>query len=421
MGATKPRGQLAVKAIVFDMDGTLYHQPALERRYRESIIQTIATVKKVPFVQARSLFEELYQQTRRRLKREPSKLSLLQSMGISHRLWAKTAGRQVAPERWLKTDRKLKTVLGRLQQEFKLAVVTNNHDHNTKVTLKRLEILDFFDAVQTLSATELLKPSARRYRMICKTLGVHPREALSVGDRFDLDLAPAASIGMSTLLVTGMQDIYHLPEVITSIPATPLSLVREMPGKIFTKAMRALVKEHLVILPTDTVYGIAAYPSPAAIAALYRAKGREEHNPLVLLISDAQQAERFAVLSVKTKALMDAYWPGALTLVLPVRPGTPWGRLTRGGRWIGLRCPAHPETRQLIKRCGGVLATSSANRSGQAAATSFAALDRKLLAFVDYAIDGGPSQMGVSSTIVKVSGQKVMILRQGALVISRKS
>jgi L-threonylcarbamoyladenylate synthase len=213
------------------------------------------------------------------------------------------------------------------------------------------------------------------------------------------------------------KDIYRLRETLSPIPARRLRLAHQDPKTILNQACLALKNDRLVILPTDTVYGIAAIPSPAAIAALYRAKGRQQHNPLVLLISQASQAERFAMLSPKARALLETHWPGALTLVLPVRRGTDWGKLTRGGRWIGLRCPAHGFTRQLIKRCGGALATSSANRSGQSAATNLAMLDPKLLSFADYVIDDGPSPRGISSTVAKVSGRQVQVLRQGDITL----
>lgn len=179
----------------------------------------------------------------------------------------------------------------------------------------------------------------------------------------------------------------------------------------------ALKAGRLVILPTDTVYGLAARPEAGAVQGIYRAKGRQENNPLVLLISDIQEAAKYAKLTPRAEAVMLKYWPGALTLVLPVKPGTPWGRVTRGGRSIALRIPDHDLTRRIIREAGGALVMTSANRSGRPAPASASTIDKKILAFSEMIVDTGKTRTRIHSTIVKLSGQKLKVLRQGSVKI----
>jgi L-threonylcarbamoyladenylate synthase len=171
----------------------------------------------------------------------------------------------------------------------------------------------------------------------------------------------------------------------------------------------------LAILPTDTVYGLASLPEAEAVRWIYRAKGRAPENPLVLLLSDPGEAEKYAVVSARARGLMQRHWPGGLTLVLPVRPGTSWGRVTRGGRSVALRVPDHAWMRQVIRSCGGALAVTSANRSGAPAPTTARALDSALLAFAHLLVDLGTCPVKVPSTVARVAGSRLQILRQGAV------
>ncbi len=182
-------------------------------------------------------------------------------------------------------------------------------------------------------------------------------------------------------------------------------------------AVALLKAGRLVILPTDTVYGLAARPEAGAIQWIYRAKGRQENNPLVLLISDIQEAAKYARVTPQAEAVMLSYWPGALTLVLPVKPGTPWGRVTRGGRSIALRIPDHDLTRRIIREAGGALVMTSANRTGCPAPDSASTIDKKILAFSEMIVDAGKTRTRIHSTIVKLSGQKLKVLRQGSVEI----
>lgn len=408
----------SIRAVLFDMDGTLYRNSRLNKLYNESIYKIVAHEKKRSLEEAKHYFEAAYQALKIKKRRELSRLYTLTQMGISDFDWAKKQGMQIGPDKLLRQNQRLRKTLLTIGAFHKIAVVTNNHHHNTMVTLKQLGVLDCFDAVLTLSESRVFKPSPKLYRMISKQLNVEPGHCLSVGDRYDLDLAPAEQIGMQSHLVTKMDDLYQLPALLTIQHPTWLKTrtqkQREMAVKISGKSLK---KGHLAVLPTDTVYGLGTIPTEEAIHWIYRAKGRRDDNPMVLLISDIKQAFRYADVSEKALALMKQHWPGGLTLVLPVKKKSHWGKVTRGGRTIALRIPDHDICRQIIRKAGGALATTSANRSGHAAPDHPDGIDKKILAFSDVLVDAGQSRSGISSTVAKVTGKTILILRQGGVIL----
>lgn len=160
----------------------------------------------------------------------------------------------------------------------------------------------------------------------------------------------------------------------------------------------------LVALPTETVYGLAARADDAAaVAAIYAAKGRPSFNPLIVHVADLAAAERLAVFDARAQALAARFWPGPLTMVLPVRPEAQLaGAVTAGLPTVALRCPAHPVMRQVLEQTELPLAAPSANRSGFVSPTVpdhvMATLDGRIAAIVD----GGACSAGVESTIVAV-------------------
>lgn len=180
-----------------------------------------------------------------------------------------------------------------------------------------------------------------------------------------------------------------------------------MDEKSLQTAARILNAGGVVILPTDTVYGIAAHPGhPEAIHRIQCIKGRPSDKPIALLASDRQAVSDFgAVFPETAKRLADAYWPGALTLVLPCR-----------GTTEGFRVPDCEPTRQLLRLCGGVLRVTSANLSGRQPAVSAAETLRGIGLEADLVIDGGISPGGVASTVVRFDGNgEPVILREGAI------
>lgn len=157
-----------------------------------------------------------------------------------------------------------------------------------------------------------------------------------------------------------------------------------------------------VALPTETVYGLAADASRAdAVAAIYRTKGRPDFNPLIVHVPDTAAARRLAMFDARAEKLASAFWPGPLTLVLPLAEGanvTP--AVTAGLPTIALRCPAHPVMRAVLKAGGMTLAAPSANRSGGISPTEAAHVAASLGDKVDLILDGGACSAGLESTIV---------------------
>ena len=157
----------------------------------------------------------------------------------------------------------------------------------------------------------------------------------------------------------------------------------------------------LVALPTETVYGLAARAdSAAAVAAIYRAKGRPDFNPLIVHVASLAHAEELALFDNRARKLAAAFWPGALTLVLPVRANARIApAVTAGLPTIALRCPAHPVMRAVLEKSGLALAAPSANRSGAVSPTRAEHVAASLGAQIGLILDGGACSAGIESTI----------------------
>jgi L-threonylcarbamoyladenylate synthase len=180
------------------------------------------------------------------------------------------------------------------------------------------------------------------------------------------------------------------------------------------EAVRVLRAGGIVALPTDTVYGIgvAWAASPGAIERLFAAKRRPAERAIVLLLADAGQARRLATMTPAAELLAAAFWPGGLTLVVPQGVPLP-PELTGGRSTIGLRVPDHDCPRALAAALG--LAVTSANLSGEPAASTAEEVGRQLGDDVDLILDGGPARGGTASTVVDCSGTVPRILREGAI------
>jgi L-threonylcarbamoyladenylate synthase len=174
----------------------------------------------------------------------------------------------------------------------------------------------------------------------------------------------------------------------------------------------------IVAVPTETVYGLAARAGDSgAVAKIYAAKGRPGFNPLIVHVAGAEAARALVEVGPMAERLMAAFWPGALTLVLPMRAGAPVaGLVTAGLPTLALRCPAHPVMQALIARCGP-LAAPSANASGRISATTAAHVAGSLGGRVPLILDGGATAAGVESTIVAVEGDGWRLLRPGAVAV----
>jgi len=183
-------------------------------------------------------------------------------------------------------------------------------------------------------------------------------------------------------------------------------------------AAEALRDGALVAVPTETVYGLAARADrEESVAAIYRAKGRPSFNPLIVHVSGLAQAERIAVLDQRARDLAAAFWPGPLTMVLPLRSDAGLApSVTAGLGTVAVRCPAHAVMREVLDEAGVPLAAPSANRSGGVSPTCAEHVAMSLGANVDVILNGGPCRNGVESTIVALrDGGRWQILRPGPI------
>lgn len=172
----------------------------------------------------------------------------------------------------------------------------------------------------------------------------------------------------------------------------------------------------LVAFATETVYGLGADATNAdAVLQIYETKGRPRFNPLIVHVDGMEMAEQLVEFSPMARRLVDAFWPGPLTLVLPRRPTAGLSDLvTAGLETVGIRMPAHDGARALIAKVGRPLAAPSANPSGRLSPTTAAQVDRAFGGKVDV-LDGGDCTAGLESTIVALDGDRATQLRAGAL------
>ncbi|WP_066776452.1 L-threonylcarbamoyladenylate synthase [Sphingomonas sp. CCH5-D11] len=173
----------------------------------------------------------------------------------------------------------------------------------------------------------------------------------------------------------------------------------------------------IVAVPTETVYGLAADATNAdAVARIYAAKGRPSFNPLIVHLPDLQAAERIAHVDAAARALAQRWWPGPLTLVLPLRPDTGIaGLVTAGLDTIALRVPAHRAMQALLSASGRPLAAPSANASNAISPTRAAHVAASLGSRVPLILDDGPTTAGLESTIVGFGAGSGAILRPGPI------
>ncbi len=178
----------------------------------------------------------------------------------------------------------------------------------------------------------------------------------------------------------------------------------------------ALRSGDLVLMPTETVYGLAADAANAlAVAKVYEAKGRPSFNPLIAHVADVAAARRIAIFNAQAEQLAARFWPGALTLVLPIRDDGAVCDLARAGLdTVALRVPAHPLAQALLAAFGGPVVAPSANRSGRPSPTTFADAQEETGSAVAVALDGGPCAVGLESTVIALL-DRPRLLRPGAV------
>lgn len=187
------------------------------------------------------------------------------------------------------------------------------------------------------------------------------------------------------------------------------------------RAVEILLEGGLVGVPTETVYGLAARAdSPEAVARIYAAKGRPDFNPLIIHVRDVAMAKCFADWDERAEKLAARFWPGPLTMVLPLAEEAGLAPAVSAGLpTIALRCPVHPVMQALIEQAGVPLAAPSANRSGFVSPTSAAHVLETLDGRIDAVVDAGPTARGLESTIVALrnfeTGEGWQMLRPGPI------
>ena len=180
------------------------------------------------------------------------------------------------------------------------------------------------------------------------------------------------------------------------------------------EAARLVLEGRLIAYPTDTVYGLGCNPFDVdAVDRLVRAKERVKGS-LPILVSSLAEAERVGEINEKSAALARKFWPGPLTLVVPTRSILP-AKVTDNSQLVGLRIPNHETTRRLILESGGAIVGTSANISGHRSPNTAQEVLRELGGRIDLVLDGGHTMLGRESTVVRIVGDEIVLLREAAI------
>ena len=197
-----------------------------------------------------------------------------------------------------------------------------------------------------------------------------------------------------------------------------MARVRPSTPAAIEEAVRLLRAGRLVAFPTETVYGLGALAGdPSAVAAVYRAKRRPAHNPLIAHLADGDAARRIAAFDARADRLAEAFWPGPLTLVLPLAADADIvPAATAGLSTVAVRVPSHSTAEALLREVGLPVVAPSANPSGRVSPTTAQHVAAELGEAVDLVLDGGPCPVGLESTVVDLSEpEHARLLRPGGL------
>lgn len=198
------------------------------------------------------------------------------------------------------------------------------------------------------------------------------------------------------------------------LPSHTKLLPAHLPGAIMQAAAEARAG-NLIVIPTDTLYGLACDAfNPAAVRAIYATKQRPYSKPIPVLLADSSDLPR-VVRSVPPVAqtFINQYWPGPLTILLPKHPDLP-AEISHNDS-VAVRIPHNQVGRDIIRAVGGAMAVTSANLTGQAPAETAADALKKLAGWVTAVVDDGPSPHGAASTILDCTGHELKILREGPI------
>lgn len=221
--------------------------------------------------------------------------------------------------------------------------------------------------------------------------------------------------GQTTCLPRGKQQRHSVTM------KTKNTTLLEPTAKGIDQAAKTLAAGGLVAFPTETVYGLGADArNGAAVAQVYQAKGRPAFNPLIVHVADLETARRYAIFDKTADRLAAAFWPGPMSLVLPLKDSSVLsGLVTAGLETVAIRIPAHPLAQELLRRFDGPVAAPSANISGQVSPTDPAHVMDGLTGRIDAIVNGGACRVGLESTILLPRAGNVALLRPGGIAVEQ--
>jgi len=196
----------------------------------------------------------------------------------------------------------------------------------------------------------------------------------------------------------------------------PTSVIIDQTTESVSRIASIIARGGVIAFRTDTFYGLGADPfNPEAVQKMKLIKGREEHKPILIVISDEDQIARFIAEPSRTFLLLaKKFWPGALTLIGKAAPGVP-EEITAGTKTVGVRLPGDESVRALVRACGGALTATSANLSDQNPAKSAEEVDNFFKAGLDLIVDGGGATIDQPSTVVEVCDEEPRLIREGVI------
>lgn len=186
------------------------------------------------------------------------------------------------------------------------------------------------------------------------------------------------------------------------------------------QAVEILSKGGIILLPTETVYGIAADArNKSAVEKIYEIKERDYSKPLQVMVANIDKAMEIAIFNNKALELAKKFWPGALTIILKIKPGSLPNNFNKVSDTVGIRIPDHEVALKILDQFGAPVAVTSANISGDPSNINFAEAKKIFGNKLDFFIDGGDSRIGVSSTVIDLTDEKhPKILRHGSVDIT---
>ncbi len=201
-----------ITTLIFDLDGTLYDNPELLEKQRVVAVEVLRDF----FQWDRQHILDVLRLTEKHLKKvlgcKPTTSSVIVTAGVPLVTYLYECGRRYDAGAYLKQDDALIALFRILRENFRLIIVTNNNRVQTDLILKKLGIFDLVHDIYSLYETRIIKPDMALYKLVLEECGLTPDECLVAGDRYEIDLAPAEALGMHTLLVKSMTDIYHIED-----------------------------------------------------------------------------------------------------------------------------------------------------------------------------------------------------------------